>query len=752
MQMRPASLQRCRLTAIAFCFVSLLQSAHLCAQDARVRNLLRGDSAARGSAKNELLTHPDPAVLLELLQALPSSTGSNRDDLLEVLAQYNDPRKIPVYIAIAKDSKFKTWPYEMGNQLSKLGAPAAQALVDGCAGEGEDYGTWAGVTIGWMHDIGTPFLIDAVESAEECKHRIGVNGLKDQFGDADPQSPYRSELAIAIDAVIDPDDRIRNATRELFDSWKNKKQNDIDFEAIVETLIRAYQAQTPPETMVKIAGMLSEIQVPRVTRFMRAAVHAPNPEIQQTARNYLMSLPEEPKPKPAGTKQPRTPEAKIAYLKQLASQTEDNKNSQAISFLRDSDSRVREQAAVTLGELNAASTDPRYEPAEDPETALPVLRLAMKDTSANVRCAVIEALASIRSQDDATSIAQALRDPDATVVLAAAKALSDLPDESATPTLIEIYQNQRNSSELRNQAFQTLTQLCDPSATQILLQGLETPAGIDFSAAQGLVCTLEKKPDPSVFEALREAEEHATDMVTHENLIRALGDTKNPAALPVLERIARSHHPSLAPRATEALGTLGDRRAFPVLTELLHDSNGNIRTAAALAFTGFSDFAAPPELLAALTETDYGGRRYVYDALVSSHDPKAIDAIIAQLPDRMAIYSLGKLHDPRAFSPLLAILQNPANTTDIRAAVISTFGEQGDVRAVEPLIAALNEDNYTLTQSATFALTKLKDKRAIEPLRRARSRWASGHRQNAQSIEMTITQALSALGDDDAVR
>src|SRR5215467_10849185 len=124
-----------RLAMLLACSCSWMANAH--GQDSRLRNLLSSDSTVRGAEKNELLNHPDPALLPALLEALPSSTGSNRDDILEVLAKCEDPRKIPVYIAIAKDSKFKTWPQEIGGQLAKLGAPAAQALLDGCAGEGE---------------------------------------------------------------------------------------------------------------------------------------------------------------------------------------------------------------------------------------------------------------------------------------------------------------------------------------------------------------------------------------------------------------------------------------------------------------------------------------------------------------------------------------------------------------------------------------------------------------------------------------
>lgn len=69
------------------------------------------------------------------------------------------------------------------------------------------------------------------------------------------------------------------------------------------------------------------------------------------------------------------------------------------------------------------------------------------------------------------------------------------------------------------------------STTQLFVQSLKTPEGVSLTAAQGLVCTLENQPDPSVFPAVRDAEEHTEDLAVREYLIRALGDTKNPAAL-----------------------------------------------------------------------------------------------------------------------------------------------------------------------------------------------------------------------------
>lgn len=101
---------------------------------------------------------------------------------------------------------------------------------------------------------------------------------------------------LASDAATDPDEHIRGAAKRWFGSWKGR-EDKIDLSGIVEALIAEYQSNAPPETMEKIAVMLSKTERPRVTRFMRAAVHAPNPKIQRTANEYLTRF--APKSKPA---------------------------------------------------------------------------------------------------------------------------------------------------------------------------------------------------------------------------------------------------------------------------------------------------------------------------------------------------------------------------------------------------------------------------------------------------------------------
>jgi HEAT repeat protein len=79
-----------------------------------------------------------------------------------------------------------------------------------------------------------------------------------------------------------------------------------------------------------------------------------------------------------------------------------------------------------------------------------------------------------------------------------------------------------------------------------------------------------------------------------------------------------------------------------------------------------------------------------------------------------AARALGKLGDVRAVEPLLAALRD--EDVEIRGFAASALGGCGDARAVEPLIGALRDDHEAVRRMAASALGRLGDVRAVEPL------------------------------------
>ncbi len=106
-----------------------------------------------------------------------------------------------------------------------------------------------------------------------------------------------------------------------------------------------------------------------------------------------------------------------------------------------------------------------------------------------------------------------------------------------------------------------------------------------------------------------------------------------------------------------------------------------------------------------------------------------------------AAYKLGELGDDRVVDPLLAALVDDNSVVRLYAAM--ALGKHGSVRAVEPLIRTLRDEQVlTVVAQAAIALGKLGDRRAIEPLltiiTEERAVWAAA-------------DALGRLGDRQAV-
>ena len=81
---------------------------------------------------------------------------------------------------------------------------------------------------------------------------------------------------------------------------------------------------------------------------------------------------------------------------------------------------------------------------------------------------------------------------------------------------------------------------------------------------------------------------------------------------------------------------------------------------------------------------------------------------------KCAAKALSIIGDVRAVVPLIDALED--NNRDVREYAAKALGKIGDIRAVEPLIVALKDNNEFVRKYAAEALGKIGDVRAIEPL------------------------------------
>lgn len=130
-------------------------------------------------------------------------------------------------------------------------------------------------------------------------------------------------------------------------------------------------------------------------------------------------------------------------------------------------------------------------------------------------------------------------------------------------------------------------------------------------------------------------------------------------------------------------------------------------------------------------------------------DPKAVDPLIAALDDsfdlsrRFAARALGSIGDARA-APALIKQATTHEDPGSRSTAAAALGDLGDVSAVDALIGALSDDNATVRAMGAQSLGNLRDRRATAPL-------LERLHDSEYGVRGETIEALGKIGDPDAV-
>lgn len=168
--------------------------------------------------------------------------------------------------------------------------------------------------------------------------------------------------------------------------------------------------------------------------------------------------------------------------------------------------------------------------------------------------------------------------------------------------------------------------------------------------------------------------------------------------------------------AAIALGKLGDKRTVTSLIVALKFGDENVRSAAAEALGKLGDVQAVEPLIAALKYRGENVRRAATQALGRIWQLSYLIKLGSNnnWERGLAAGALGKLGDVRVVEPLIAALKD--SDKDVRRAATGALGKLGDVRAVEPLLTVLKDNDDYVRGSSVWALGKLGDARTVEPL------------------------------------
>jgi HEAT repeat protein len=229
--------------------------------------------------------------------------------------------------------------------------------------------------------------------------------------------------------------------------------------------------------------------------------------------------------------------------------------------------------------------------------------------------------------------------------------------------------------------------------------------------------------------------------------------------------------------AANSLGILRDARAVEPLIPLLKDNDVVVRMEAADALGRIRDHRAVDPLIQALKDypvlqaglTDTNTRRRVIKALVDIADPKSIDALSQVIwtdddldSQKLAIEGIAEIKDPRAIDPLIKVVSASQiasimhNRLYIYAGLKFTHESPIEVAviglknigkaAVDPLIKAVNDNNFGSRPAAAVALGEIGDTRAAEPLIRILKNTSEDW-----SLRIAAIYALGEIGDKQAI-
>lgn len=296
-----------------------------------------------------------------------------------------------------------------------------------------------------------------------------------------------------------------------------------------------------------------------------------------------------------------------------------------------------------------------------------------------------------------------------------------------------------------------------------------------------------------------------------------LGDyNRDPrAVLPLMEALS-DKDPTIRREVLHSLYQIHDMRAVPAFIKALSDDDLGVKLAAIFALGKMKDASAIPALIKALREKNDQMRFEIINLLknqyheyhvLESLDTETINRMITDLGTRNmsaasyclveigtpavehlitaltnsdnnvrreAARALGRIHDARAIEPLIAVLNDrDDNVAGAAAEALSVLSNYHNINSVKPLISALNNDhtqlfasrilvkmgsfafdelieatkssNITVCSKAVLILGSIKDPKAMDTLLTALEDKSPLVRKNAAI-------ALSEIADDRAIK
>ena len=321
------------------------------------------------------------------------------------------------------------------------------------------------------------------------------------------------------------------------------------------------------------------------------------------------------------------------------------------------------------------------------ERVVEPLIAALKDEEPRVREAAARALGDVNDVQAVEPLIEALKDDDWHVRVSSARALGIIGDERAVEPLIEAMLCLNGGVLASESAAKSLSQIGGERAIEALIAVLkdQTMGGETVAAA---VSGIHKCQDERGVEAVIEA-------LKHENFYAVT-------------------------TAAFFLGTIASNGSMSKLDSVVEQSR--------IVQAKLVRERAVGPLIEALKGDQYFRR--LNSACVG----------IGQ-----ALVEIGTEHAVEELINLLKYENTRANGSQLQVRTVAAYalGKIGNLRAVEPLIEALKDDDWNVRVSSARALGIIGDERAVEPLNEAL-------KDDEKSVRESVSIALKEFGEDKA--
>ena len=411
-----------------------------------------------------------------------------------------------------------------------------------------------------------------------------------------------------------------------------------------------------------------------------------------------------------------------------------------IAALKDEEPRVREAAARALGDVN------------DVQAVEPLIE-ALKDEEPKVREAAARALGcfkgGVKDKLAVEPLIEALKDEEPKVREAAASALEDVNDVQAVEPLIEALKDEEN--EVRRAAAKSLGGYKDERAVEPLIEAMLCLNGgvwASESAAKSLSQIGGERAIEALIAVLKDQTMRGETVAAAVSVITVCQDERGVEA--VIEALKHENFYAVT-RAAWFLGTIASHGPMSKLDSVVEQSRiVQAKLVRERAVEPLIEALKGEQYFRRLTSAFVGigqalveiGTEHVVEELIDLLKYENNRANGSQVQVRtVAAYALGEIGDIRAVEPLIEALEE--KDLDLYSTVTIALADIGDERAVEPLIEALKDANWYVRKCSVRALGIIGDERAVEPLIEAL-------KDDDESVRESVSIALKEFGEDKA--